>query len=123
MATKKPMSDRRAKIGEVIRKALAMLMLREIDDVHMKHVLLSRVVVSPDQSHAKVYFTTRTEDEVPLALKHLKKASRYLRYQLAQNIQLRKAPELHFFHDEAQIEGERIVNLLQSLNPQSDTEL
>jgi ribosome-binding factor A len=45
----------------------------------------------------------------------LKALAPELRYQLAQSVQMRHVPELHFHYDESVDRGERIENLLRDL--------
>ena len=97
---KKPPSTRQLKMNELIQQKLGTLILREVQDPRLQMVTISGVEVSKDMSFAKVYFSMidaeHTLDEVMAALKN---ASGFLRHHLAQTLDTRIVPVLHFNHD------------------------
>ncbi len=109
--------SRTEKTSQLLQEALAKLIQQEIRDPRMpKLVTLSHVVVSPDLSHAKVYFTTlEGVEEGKQTANILNHAAGYLRAQLPQAIQLRIVPRLHFIYDEALEEANRLSNLIAQL--------
>lgn len=116
--THKPSSfSRTDKTGQLLQEALARLIQLEVRDPRLpKLVTLSHVTVSPDLSHAKVYFTTLEGAENGKQTAHiLNHAAGYLRAQLPQMIQLRIVPRLHFIYDEALEESNRLSNLISQL--------
>jgi ribosome-binding factor A len=110
--------SRTDKTGQLLQEALAKLIQQEVRDPRMpKLVTVSRVVVSPDLSNAKVYFTVLESPEVgQKTAEILNHAAGYLRGLLTKLVQLRIAPRLHFFYDSALGEATRLSNLITQLN-------
>ncbi len=105
------------KTGQLIQETLAKLIQQEVRDPRLpKIVTLSHVLVSPDLSHAKVYFTTlEGAAEGKKAAAILNHAAGYLRAQLPQFIQLRIVPRLHFIYDEALEKANQLSHLIEHL--------
>jgi ribosome-binding factor A len=108
---------RTEKTSQLLQEALARLIQLEVRDPRLpKLVTLSHVIVSPDLSHAKIYFTIlEGAKEGKQAAHILNHAAGYLRAQLPRMIQLRIVPRLHFIYDEALEESNRLSNLISQL--------
>jgi len=106
------------KTSHLIQQALARVIQTEIRDPRLpKFLTISRVVVAPDMSHAKVYITTLGgEEEGAQAVLVLKHAAKYLRTVLTKLIKLRIAPQLHFFYDHVQNDASQLSILISQLN-------
>ena len=76
-------------------------------------VTITEVEVSPDHSHAKVFFT-RLGDEslIEETSAGLKRAAGFLRTQLAQRLKLRTVPQLEFKYDASVERGARLSRLI-----------
>lgn len=80
-------------------------------------ITITGVDVSPDFSHAKVFYTTLDASHVPEAAAGLKRAAGFLRSQLARRIKLYTTPELRFEYDESVERGDRLSRLIDSVKP------
>jgi ribosome-binding factor A len=83
-------------------------------DPRVGMITVTSVDVSPDISHAKVYFTTLDKDAVAEASEGLKRAAGFLRSQLAKRIKLYTTPQLRFVYDESVERGDRLSRLIDS---------
>lgn len=77
---------------------------------------ITYVKTSADLSIAKVYVVFHDETDVKPHLKILQENAKTLRYQLAQEVNLRKTPELRFYYDDSITKGNRIDQLLKAEN-------
>jgi ribosome-binding factor A len=102
------------KLGDLIQRELSELVQRELRDPRVGMVTLTGVDVSPDFSHAKVFFTTLAPEHVDEAREGLKRAAGFLRSQLAKRIKLYTTPELRFEYDESVERGDRLSRLIDS---------
>ena len=112
------MSIRRERISEQVRQEIARLLREEVSDPRIGMLTLTRVKVSPDLSTAIVLWSpldVRAETDLDEMSDGLDSASGYLRRQLAQNLSLRRTPELKFEYDASLAEGSRTLALLRSL--------
>lgn len=90
-------SDRVA--GEMLRE-LSRLVQMEVKDPRMpKLVTITRVEVTSDLSHAKVFYSV-LDGDVNDTQKVLTKSASFLRSAIAQAMKLRIVPQLHFKFDE-----------------------
>ncbi|HLF66473.1 MAG TPA: 30S ribosome-binding factor RbfA, partial [Gammaproteobacteria bacterium] len=95
---------------------LAVIIQQQMFDPRFASVNITQVQVTPDLSEAKVYFTALfdedTQDQGKALCLLLNKAQKHLRYTLAQEVDLRRTPKLHFYYDTKLIEAMRISALL-----------
>lgn len=105
------------RIAEQIQRKLAQLIQQEVKDPRLPgFITVSAVNVSPDLSHAKVYFTVFNA-EPDLAASILNTASGYLRTLLAKTMKTRTVPQLHFIYDTSLEYGQKLSRLIDEVNP------
>jgi ribosome-binding factor A len=107
-------TGRPEKLGDLIQRELSELVQRELRDPRVGMITLTGVDVSPDFSHAKVFYTTLNRDHVEEAAQGLRRAAGFLRSQLAKRIKLYTTPELRFEYDESVERGDRLSRLIDS---------
>ena len=105
------------KVADLIQRELSDLLRREVRDPHVGMVTLTSVDVSPDLSHAKVFFTLLQEDRKDATTHALQRAAGFLRSQLAHRIKLYTTPELRFVYDVSVERGDRLSRLIDSVVP------
>src|SRR5271157_4636041 len=112
------MSRRTERLGEQLRGELARLLHEEAADRRIRLVTLTRVDVAPDLARADIFWSAvETQSSPPLeaTAAALEKAAAFLRRRLAEEIQLRRTPELHFHHDPSLVLGDRTLAILREL--------
>ena len=114
-------SNRITRINEEIQKELSSL-LRTLKDSRVQDTMISitRVETTPDLRYTKVYVSFLQEERANDAMKGLKSAAGYLRRQLAQNLQLRYAPEIVWALDDSITYGAKMLKLINSLGVSND---
>src|SRR5208283_2552640 len=104
---------RTLQVAELIQREVAGLIRLEIKDPRVGMVTLTEVDVSPDYSHAKVFFTVLgNSEQIAAAVAGLNHASGFLRSELAHRLSLRSIPHLHFVYDESVERGVRLSHLI-----------
>jgi ribosome-binding factor A len=103
------------KLGDQIQRELSGLLARELRDPRVGMVTITSVDVSPDFSHAKVFFTLLEKDKLQETVHGLRRAAGFLRTQLARRIKLYTTPELRFEYDESVERGDRLSRLIDSV--------
>ena len=105
---------RTRRIAEQIQRELADLIRVELKDPRVTGLItVTGVEVSPDQSHAKVFFTILGDDSrKDETVEGLTRAAGFLRSQLAQRMKLRTVPELHFKYDASVERGIKLTRLI-----------
>ena len=124
-----PRSHRSRRLEEQLLRLLADLVRREVKDPRIGAVTLTAVEVSPDLSHATVYFLPFGigKDPAPVA-EGLGKAAGYLRTMVGKQLTLRHTPQLHFKLDTTLEKGMALNALIKEAvaddrRRQTDTEL
>ena len=105
------------RIGDLIQRELSDLLAREVRDPRVGMVTITSVDVSPDFSHAKVFFTLLEKDKLDDTLHGLKRSAGFLRSQLAKRISMYTTPELRFAYDESVERGDHLSRLIDSTKP------
>jgi ribosome-binding factor A len=108
-------SGRAQKLGDLIQRELSELVQRELRDPRVGMITITAVDVSPDFSHAKVFYTMLNAAHVEQAAKGLRRAAGFLRSQLSRRIKLYTMPELRFEYDESVERGDRLSRLIDSV--------
>ena len=110
----KKSSGRPQKLGDQIQREVSDLLMRELRDPRVGMITITSVDVSPDLSHAKIFFTLFEKDKLAETLEGLKRSAGFLRSQLARRIKLYTTPELRFEYDESVERGDRLSRLIDS---------
>jgi ribosome-binding factor A len=106
--------NRMQRVSELIRRELAAVIAREMDDPRVRFVSITAVDVSRDLRNAKVYVTQiDTAADQPLDMRSLKKAAGFLRKRLADNLPLKKIPALDFVYDNSIERGVDLSRLIE----------
>ncbi len=106
---------RRNRINDEVRNEMAVI-LRGVKDPRVRDAFVSvtAAVVTPDLKFAKIYYSHLYGDTNEVS-KGLKSSAGYIRYQLAQSLNLRVTPELTFIPDESIAHGAHIASLINNL--------
>ena len=105
-------NDRALRVAAQLKRELATLLQKEVQDPRLAGAVISDVEVSRDLSVAKVYLLSSGDAAMEGVFAGLKHASGFLRGALAERLRLRIMPHLQFLKDETQQHSERIEQLL-----------
>ena len=105
------------KVADLMQRELSGLLQREVRDPRVGMVTVTSVDVSPDLSHAKVFFTILDKERKDETTQGLQRAASFLRSQLSRRMSMYTTPELRFVYDESVERGDRISRLIDSVVP------
>ena len=115
------MNRRQEKVSSVILQQLSLIINRKVQDPRVRGVHLVDVDVSHDFSLARVRYSFLDEGQKPEDVqKGLDSAKSLMRKELRKVLTLRVVPEIAFFYDSSIKHGDRILELLRSLNTSSE---
>src|SRR2546427_5050132 len=110
---KKKDSQRAQRIGDQIQRELADLLRLHVKDPRIGMVTVTAVEVSPDLSHAKVFFTHLAgKEHASEAVEALQRTGGFLRTELSRRLKLYSVPQLHFVYDDSIESGLRLSKLI-----------
>ena len=116
-------SQRQLRVGELIRHAVAnMLMRGEVrDEVLTKHVVtVPEVRLSADLRLASIYVLPLGGEGLEAVLAALNRHRKYIRGEVARAVNLKFAPDIRFLADETFEEADRIHRLLATAKVRQD---
>ena len=106
-------SQRAQRVGDQIQRELAELLRLHVKDPRIGMVTVTAVEVSPDLSHAKIFFTHLAgKEQAATAVATLQHSAGYLRTELAHRFKLYTVPQLHFVYDDSIESGLRLSKLI-----------
>ena len=110
------MSRRTQRISEQLKGEIARILREDVTDPRIELVTLTRVDVSPDLSHAVVFWSALDSEALDRTEEGLESAAPFLRHRLARELALRRIPELRFRYDPSLDKGSQTLALLRSLS-------
>jgi ribosome-binding factor A len=106
---------RSRRIAEQVQRELSDIIRLELKDPRVGMITLTDVEMTPDNAHARVYFTLLGDasriEEAQAGLQH---AAGYLRTELAHRLKIRVVPQLHFEYDASVERGMRLYKLIET---------
>lgn len=116
---------RQERMAVEIKRILANIIKEQIKDprIEFTTVSITRVDVSNDLSHARINISVLGDNSRQQeTMKALESAKGYIRKELAQDIQVKHAPDLEFRLDKSIEHGIRISTLLNELKGEEKNE-
>lgn len=105
--------SRASRVAEQIRRELAELIQLELKDPRVSLVTLTDVEISPDYTHARVFYTSMAGQEHRAEVAEgLLRSSSFLRRELGKRLHIHHLPELHFVYDTSVERGTHLSSLI-----------
>ena len=106
---------RHERVAGEIQQEIGIMLAGELKDPRLAGLsTVTEVRLSPDLKQARVYVNVvGTEAERAAALQGLAAAAGFIRHELSERLQMRRAPELHFVLDRSEETGRRIEDLIR----------
>ena len=110
------MSIRTEKVAEEIKHKLNTAMTKDLMELHLGLVTISKVRMTADLKMAKVYLTfLGNHFPVEKCLDKINFRKKHIRYLLGKNIKLKYTPELNFYYDDTLEYADKIQKLLNDV--------
>jgi|1185.fasta_scaffold953759_1 ribosome-binding factor A len=117
------MSERTARLDELLREEISGIVRREVDDPRIGFVTITDVEVTPDLRHANVWVSIiGSAEERTKALRALGHAMPYVRGRLGK-LRLKRIPDLHVKEDDSAERGTRVLKILDDLEQGGEGEV
>jgi ribosome-binding factor A len=117
------MTERTARLDELLREEISAVIQREVDDPRIGFVTITDVEVAPDLRHASVWVSViGSADEKRQTLRALSRAMPFVRQRLGK-LRLKRIPELHIKDDDTARRGTRLLQILDELDHGGEGEL
>ena len=111
------MSIKQDRMAERIQSILSELLLREVADPRLQGVTVTEVQLDAELMFARIFVNALgDEGRKDAVMTGLERATGFLRRELGRRIRLRNTPELHFEWDTTLEHGERLNQIISSLD-------
>lgn len=112
-------TNRMDKVNETLKKEISIIIDQDLKNPNITGLIsVTKVKTAPDLSQARVYISLLNCKSKKNTLKGIKKASGYIRTEIAKRVNLRYTPELIFEIDETIEYGSRIESILKEIMPE-----
>jgi len=93
-----PMDGRTNRVAETIKREISFMLQEKINDPRIRNITIVKVEMTGDLMLAKVFYETSLDDEKEKRklVKGLKKASGFIRTELASRISMKFSPQISF---------------------------
>ena len=119
MKLSKPLSQRQLRVGEMIKQAISMILIKDeakIPNLDTKEITVTEVRMSPDLKTAKAYVMPLGGKNATDIIENLKSYSFVVRKVLSKKITMKFLPKILFVKDESFDYAEKIENLIKQTN-------
>ena len=118
------MAHRIERVNSLIRQEISELLQRQVKDPRLGNfIAVTEVNTSADLKHARIFVSSMGQDEDKNEiLKALASASGFFRTKLAKNLRMRYTPELSFHWDDSIQRGNRLLQLIDEISSETDTQ-
>ena len=104
------------RLAVTLREEIMEIVGYELEDSRLEAVTVTDVRVSEDMRDAKVYVVIEgDEKEISGAMRALHNAEKFVRTQVALNLNVNHAPHIHFVRDTVEEKASRIDQILEVL--------
>ncbi len=109
--------SRADRVADQIRSEVGLLLTREVHDPGVGFVTITRVSVTADLQHARVFYTVLGDDKARRGSERaLQRAAPFLRRRIGARLRLKRVPELEFIYDDSIAGQDRIEQLLNEIH-------
>ena len=113
-----PNNYRLAKVSSLLKKEITLILQNDLENnlIRDHFVNISKIDLSGDLQHCKIYITSNAEDKVRQEIvENLNTAKSLIRRNLGQRIEMRRVPEINFKEDIVLDKGLSVLKILDEL--------
>ena len=107
-----------AKVSSLLKKEITLIMQNDLENelISENFVNISKIDLSVDFQHCKIYITSSAEDKVNKQIvESLNIAKSLIRHNLGKRIEMRRVPDIIFKNDIIMDKGLSVLKLLEDL--------
>ena len=101
-------------------KLISKVVSYKLRDKNLAWVSISSVKLSPDFSHARVYFTHITNTSHAKVLDALKRCTGVIKREIASAKMMRVIPEITFFYDDLEEKADQLEDIFQKIHQEKE---
>ncbi|RPI00884.1 MAG: 30S ribosome-binding factor RbfA [Calditrichaeota bacterium] len=111
---------RAERIAAVIHEKVGNMLIRGLKDPELSLITITKVRVTDDVSHAKIYYSVYGDEKRKLqAAQALERAKGFIRTEISHELKVRTVPTLAFCYDDSVEYADHIERLLKQIQNES----
>ena len=113
-----PNNHRIAKVSSLLKKEITLIIQNDLENhlIRDYFVNISKIDLSGDCQHCKIYITSTAEDDVRKKIvESLNISKSFIRHNLGQRIEIRRVPDIMFKDDLVIDKGIAVLKILEDL--------
>lgn len=107
--------QRPLRVAELIKREVSRILLSKIQDPRLRGFTITRVEMSPDLKLAKIFVSFGGQEKEEEKYEALKKATKFIKGELASRIRIKFMPEIVFVADPTLEKAIKVVELLSRM--------
>lgn len=111
--------SRSDRIKKLLHREVAQIILK-LKDPRANFITITEVEVSEDLRNAKIYYMVTKEENVEETKNMFEAAKGYIKSQIAQKLNLKKAIEVDFIYDKFLEKAQRVIFLLDKIKDEEN---
>lgn len=116
-------SRRQERVAEVLKQVVSRIIIEELSDPRLGFTTVTMVKPSPDLRSARVFVSILgDETQQDLTLRALKNAAGFVQHGIADRVDLKFTPVLHFVNDESVKKSVRLSQVIREALEESGGE-
>ena len=109
-----------ARLESLFKEEISDIIRNEIKNIDFGLTSITRVVLSGDLRHAKVYVSIfDKENKQRYIIQYLNKQARFMKGIVGRRIRMRHVPDIDFIHDKTMEEADHIFKLMEDIKKES----
>lgn len=117
------MSIRTEKVAEEIRHQIAGVLTKDLAELNLGLVTVTKVRIATDLKNAKIYLSfLGNKEPVEKCLEKINTRKKQIRMHLSSRVHLRFIPELAFYHDDTIEYANRIEEIIKEIHKDENKE-
>ena len=104
------------KIAAFIHEEVGKMLLTELKDPEIGFITITKVRVTDDNRHAKIYYSVFGDDKKDQSAEALKRATGHIRTELGRRLTIHFVPAIMFIYDNTTEYADHIEHLLKKIN-------
>lgn len=105
-----------------LQKLISQFISQRLRDKDLSWISISAVKLSPDLSHARIYFTHLSNVSHKKVEEALKRSTSRIKREIAQSKMMRIVPELSFFYDDMEEKAEHLEEIFHKIHQEKQIE-
>lgn len=110
------------RVAALIKEEVSQIVLQEIKDPDIGFLTITKVKLSSDLKHAKIFYSVLGDAPKQESAKNaLDRSLKYIRSLVGHRMRLRLVPTLEFFYDDSAAYADHIEQLLQKIKQEKSS--